>query len=165
MILLFPGENISHHTGTLRGSTEVLLEVERGSRTVASMGRNGEDRGGCLKIGHLHLKVALMKFLFTVIAKIHYLGLAQRVKNLPAMQETQVRSLDWEDPLERRMATQYFQYSYLENSMDREAWWATIHGVAESQMWLSDEHFYTFQSFHMFCGEPWFIWEELVTIL
>ena len=105
MILLFPGENISHHTGTLRGSTEVLLEVERGSRTVASMGRNGEDGGGCLKIGHLHLKVALMKFLFTVIAKIHYLGLAQMVKNLPAMQETQVRSLDWEDPLERRMAT------------------------------------------------------------
>ena len=105
MILLFPGENISHHTGTLRGSTEVLLEVERGSRTVASMGRNGEDRGGCLKIGHLHLKVALMKFLFTVIAKIHYLGLAQMVKNLPAMQETQVRSLDWEDPLERLMAT------------------------------------------------------------
>ena len=27
------------------------------------------------------------------------------VKNLPAMQETQVRSLDWEDPLEKRMAT------------------------------------------------------------
>ena len=27
------------------------------------------------------------------------------VKNLPAMQDTQVRSLDWEDPLEKRMAT------------------------------------------------------------
>ena len=25
-----------------------------------------------------------------------------------------------------------FQYSYLENSMDRRAWWATIPGVAES---------------------------------
>jgi len=25
------------------------------------------------------------------------------VKNLPAMQETQVRSVDWEDPLEREM--------------------------------------------------------------
>ena len=30
---------------------------------------------------------------------------AQTVKNLPAMQEIQVRSLDWEDPLEKGMAT------------------------------------------------------------
>ena len=30
---------------------------------------------------------------------------AQMVKNLPAMQETQVRSLDWEDPLRKRKAT------------------------------------------------------------
>ena len=27
-----------------------------------------------------------------------------------------------------------FQYSCLENSMDREAWWATFHGVTKSQM-------------------------------
>ena len=30
---------------------------------------------------------------------------AQSVKNLPAVQETQVRSLGWEDPLEKEMAT------------------------------------------------------------
>ena len=30
---------------------------------------------------------------------------AQVVKNLPAMRETQVRSLGWEDPLEKEMAT------------------------------------------------------------
>ena len=30
---------------------------------------------------------------------------AQTVKNLPAVQETQVRSLGWEDPLEKGMAT------------------------------------------------------------
>ena len=30
---------------------------------------------------------------------------AQTVKNLPAMQETWVRSLGWEDPLEKEMAT------------------------------------------------------------
>ena len=29
-------------------------------------------------------------------------------------------------------------YSCLENSMDRGAWWATVHGVAESQAQLSD---------------------------
>ena len=30
---------------------------------------------------------------------------AQTVKNLPAMQDTQVQSLGWEVPLEKRMAT------------------------------------------------------------
>ena len=48
--MLFLGENIPHHTRTLRGSIEVLLEVERGSRTVVSMGRNREDRGGHLRL-------------------------------------------------------------------------------------------------------------------
>ena len=31
--------------------------------------------------------------------------MAQVVKNLPAMQETQVHSLDWDDPLEKKMTT------------------------------------------------------------
>ena len=31
--------------------------------------------------------------------------MVQTVKNLPTMQETQVRSLGWEDPLEKGMAT------------------------------------------------------------
>jgi len=30
------------------------------------------------------------------------------------------------------------QYCYLENSMDRGAWWAPVHGVAKSRTWLSD---------------------------
>ena len=30
---------------------------------------------------------------------------AQRLKRLPAMRETRVRSLNWEDPLEKEMAT------------------------------------------------------------
>ena len=30
---------------------------------------------------------------------------AQRVKRLPAVQETRVQSLGWEDPLEKEMAT------------------------------------------------------------
>ena len=34
-----------------------------------------------------------------------YSLVAQMVKNLPALQETQVRSLGWEDPLEKEMAT------------------------------------------------------------
>ena len=57
---------------------------------------------------------------------------AQMVKNLPAMQETQVRSLSWED--HPREGNGYpLQYSCLENSMDRRAWSGTVHGVAESE--------------------------------
>ena len=55
---------------------------------------------------------------------------AKSVKNLPAMQGTQILSMDWEDPLEKGMATH--SYSCLENSMDKGAWSATVHGVAKS---------------------------------
>ena len=61
--------------------------------------------------------------------------MAQLVKNLPAMQETQetwVQSLEQEDPLEEDMAT-HSQYSCLGNPMDRGAWWTTVHGVTKSQ--------------------------------
>ena len=37
------------------------------------------------------------------------------------MKEMQVRSLDWEDPLEEGMGNP-LQYSCLENPMDRGAW-------------------------------------------
>ena len=57
------------------------------------------------------------------------------VKNLSEMQETQVQSLSWEDPLEESMAT-HSQYSCLENPLDRGAWWATVHGAAKSQTQL-----------------------------
>ena len=43
-------------------------------------------------------------------------------------QELQVQSLGQEDPLEEEMA---LQYSCLENSMGRGAWWVTVHGVAK----------------------------------
>ena len=61
---------------------------------------------------------------------------AQLVKNPPAMLEIWFRSLDWEDPLEKGMATH--PCSCLENSMDWGAWWATVHGVAKSCIWLSN---------------------------
>ena len=56
----------------------------------------------------------------------------QTVKNLPAIQKTQVQSLGWEDLLEKRLATQC-QYSCLKNPMDRGATQATVYGVAKSQ--------------------------------
>ena len=61
----------------------------------------------------------------------------QLVKNPPAMQETWVPSLGREDPPGERNSYP-LQYSCLKNSMDREAWWATVCGVAESQTWLSN---------------------------
>ena len=57
------------------------------------------------------------------------------VKNLPAVQEIQVQSLGREDPLEGNGNP--LQFSCLENSMDRGAWLATVHGVAKSQTQLS----------------------------
>ena len=62
---------------------------------------------------------------------------SQTVKNLPAMQETQVRFLGHEDSLGEGSGYP-LQYSCLENSMDRGAWWAAAHGVAKSQTRLSD---------------------------
>ena len=61
------------------------------------------------------------------------------VKNLPAMQETRVRSLGWKDPLEKEMAT-HSSISCLENPMDRGAWQAIVHGVTKSQTGLRDNN-------------------------
>ena len=52
------------------------------------------------------------------------------------MWETCIRSLGWEDPLEKGKAT-HFQYSGLENSMD-----SIVHGVTKSWTGLSDFHFH-----------------------
>ena len=59
---------------------------------------------------------------------------AQLVKNPPAMWETWVRSLGWENPLKKGKAT---HSSIL-------AWripWTVVHGVARSRTQLSDFHF------------------------
>ena len=56
---------------------------------------------------------------------------AQTVKNLPTKQETWVRSLGLEDPLQEDMAT-HSKILAWRIPMDRGAWQATVHGVAES---------------------------------
>ena len=57
--------------------------------------------------------------------------MAQTVKNLPAMQETHVQFLVWEDPLEKKMATHSSILAW-KIPMDRGACWATVHGVVKS---------------------------------
>ena len=54
-------------------------------------------------------------------------------QSMPAMQETWVRSLGWEDPLEKGMATHSGIVAW------RISW--TIHDVTKSQTWLSSLHF------------------------
>ena len=61
----------------------------------------------------------------------------QTVKNLRAMQETWIRSLGWEDSSGEGNGSP-LQYSCVENAMDREAWWATVHGVSKNRTQLSD---------------------------
>ena len=59
------------------------------------------------------------------------------VKKPPAMGETWVQSLDWEEPLEEGMVTHSSILAW-RIPMDRGAWWATVHGVSKSQTQLSD---------------------------
>ena len=54
------------------------------------------------------------------------------VKNTPLMQETWVRSLGREDPLQKEMAT-HFRILARKNLKNRGAWRATVHRVAKSQ--------------------------------
>ena len=49
------------------------------------------------------------------------------VKNMPAVQETQLRSLGWEDPREGNSYP--LQCSGLENPIDGGAWWAAVVGL------------------------------------
>ena len=58
--------------------------------------------------------------------------MAQTVKNLPAVQETWVQSLGWEDPLEKEMVTHSSTLAW-KSPMDGGAWRATVHGVAKSR--------------------------------
>ena len=64
--------------------------------------------------------------------------MAQMVNNLPAMQETRVQSLSWEDTLEKEMAThssiRAWRIPWTEGPVRRQ----TVHGVAKSWTQLMD---------------------------
>ena len=59
------------------------------------------------------------------------------VKHPPAMQESWVRSLGWEDSPGEGNGNP-LQYSCLDNFMNRGAWWATVYAVAKSWTQLSN---------------------------
>ena len=62
--------------------------------------------------------------------------MAQLVKNPPAMWETWVQSLGWEDPLEKGMATHSSILAWRIPWME-----ATVHGVAKG--WTKLSYFHT----------------------
>ena len=55
---------------------------------------------------------------------------AQMVKHLPTMWETQVRTLGWEDPVEKAMATYSSVLAW--RILRGEAWWTAVYGVTQS---------------------------------
>ena len=72
---------------------------------------------------------------FTINATRAYL-IDQMVNNLPAMSETWIWSLGYEDPLEEGMATHFILAWRI--SMDRGSWQATVHEVTKSWTQLSN---------------------------
>ena len=72
-----------------------------------------------------------------------FLGLlvAQTVKSPPAMWETQVWFLGWDEPLEKEVET-YSSILAWKNPTDGEAWQAIVHGAAKSRTWLNDFTFF-----------------------
>ena len=60
----------------------------------------------------------------------------QTVKNLPALWETWVRSLVWEDTLEEGIAT-HSSFLAWRIPMHRGAWWTRVQGVSKSWTHLS----------------------------
>ena len=57
---------------------------------------------------------------------------AQMVKNLPAVRETWVQSLVWEDPMEQSTAAHSSILAW-RIPIDSGPWQATVHGVTQSQ--------------------------------
>ena len=72
---------------------------------------------------------------------IKYCIYNQTVKNLPAMQEAWVIPGLGRSPGEENS---YPLSMRLGNSIDRRAWWATVHGVTRSRNPSSDFHFHIF---------------------
>ena len=92
------------------------------------------------KIYHswIYTQVCLLRQIYFIYG-IHIWAslVSQMGKNWPAMWETWVQSLAWEDPLEEGMATHSSILAW-RTSMDKGAWKATVNGVAKSRTQLSN---------------------------
>ena len=123
-------------------------EVQRGSQagemnTEYSSWFEHPWRRGAPPTTPLQRHVPWDDFRFCFVGTLYRSGaspVAQTVKKPPTMWEIWVRSLDWEDPLEKGKTTHSSVLAW-RIPMDRGTWWATVCGVAKSQTWLSGVHF------------------------
>ena len=100
------------------------------SREVS--GLQGSGQGGlCAATGVIILWSFVVVFGLKA-AEIFVQVKLNAVPHLSAVQETWVRSLGWEDPLEEGTKTSFSILAW-RILMDRGAWWATVHGVTKSQ--------------------------------
>ena len=83
--------------------------------------------------------VSLSPAFSTVISLSEGFPVAQRGKRLPAVQETQ-GSIPGSGRSPGEGNGYPLQYSSLENPTDRGAWWATVHGVPESDVTKPHTH-------------------------
>ena len=132
------GNSASHPFFSLVGSLLInlkpfILHLKQETNTLISYPR--------LQLKSIfHLPFRTNSYQITLLYTWNYYNInqlyqvAQWVKNLPAMQETQetrVQSRGQEDPLEEGMAI-HFNILACRIPMDRGAWWATVHRLAQT---------------------------------
>ena len=123
-------EGMATHSGILawricmdRGAWRATVHRVTKSRTLLSDYAATAERAGQHEVP---LVLELLPQTFVSAALV-----AQTVKNLPAMQETWVRFLGWEDPLEEGMATHSSILAW-RICINRGNWQAMVHGVTKS---------------------------------
>jgi len=112
----------------------VLVPASPSSGAQGWFGSHKQDLGHLLSLLSSQHMYTLKKFTpinYPSIAHAWASLVAQSVKNPPAVWETWVRTLGWEDPLEEGMATHPSILAW-RIPMDRGAWRAAVRGVAKS---------------------------------
>ena len=92
---------------------------------------------GCL--GQVHIYFCFNHWL-TYLQRASLM--AQRVKNLPAVQETRVLSLDWEDPLKKGIANHSNVLAWRIPWTEEPRRLHTVHGVVKRKIQLNNFHFH-----------------------
>ena len=145
--MFFPGESHGQRSTAASCRASLVAQMVKNPpanagdpSSILGLGRSpGEGNGNSLQCSCLESSIHRGAWRATT-SGLSILGAslgAQMVKNPPAMWETWVQSLGWEDPLEEGMAT-HFTILAWRIPMDRGAWRATVHGAAKSWIQLSN---------------------------